>query len=70
MITVPRTCSHWPRLIGPGQEAVFILNWPDGPVGLRENLGFDGRAIRALAVALDQAVATLCEGWEAFHGNY
>ena len=58
------------HVIGPGQEAVFILNCPDGPVSLRESLGFDVRAIRVLAVALDRMLAMLCEGWEAIHGNY
>ena len=58
------------HVIGPGQEAVFVLNCPDGPVSLRESLGFDGRAIRALAAALDRALAKLCEEWEAIHGNY
>jgi hypothetical protein len=33
-------------------------------------LGFDGRALRAIAAALDEAIAALCGAWRTIHGDY
>lgn len=49
------------HIIGPGMEAVFVLNCPHGPVGLRESFGFAGRVLRAVAAVLDTNVDRLCE---------
>ena len=40
------------HVIGPGNEAVFILNCPGGPSSLRSSRGFTGQALRAVEVAL------------------
>lgn len=58
------------HVIGPGREAVFFLNCPDGPSSLRESFGFTGQALRTIAAALDEALGTLCGNWEIFHGDY
>jgi hypothetical protein len=58
------------HVIGPGREAVFILNCPNGPANMRESYGFDGQALRTIAVALDAALKTLCGSWKAIHGHY
>lgn len=56
------------HVIGPGQEAVFILNCPDGPIELRESYGFAGPALRTVAAMLNAAVGSLCRSWETIHG--
>lgn len=56
------------HVIGPGCEAVFILNCPDGPIDLRESYGFTGPALRAVAASLNATVGTLCRSWETIHG--
>ena len=58
------------HVIGAGCEAVFVLNCPDGPASLRETFGFTGAALRTIAAALDVVVATLCQAWEAIHGDH
>jgi hypothetical protein len=58
------------HVIGPDREAVFILNCPNGPTSIRESYGFDGRALRAVAAALDAAVQTLCGNWKVILGDY
>jgi hypothetical protein len=51
-----------------GNEGVFNLNCPDGPVDLRENYGFARRAITRIRRTLDDNVAQLCEQWRQIHG--
>jgi hypothetical protein len=57
------------HVIGPDAEAVFVLNCPRGPVSLRASFGFSGRALRAVAAALDANLGRLCEAWKAIHGD-
>jgi hypothetical protein len=56
------------HVIGPEGEAVFVLNCPAGPVGLRESFGFAGRVLRSVEAALNAALSRLCEAWETIHG--
>jgi hypothetical protein len=56
------------HVIGPGGEAAFILNCPDGPVSLRESFGFAGRVLRSVEAELNAALPRLCEVWETIHG--
>jgi hypothetical protein len=58
------------HVIGGASEAVFILNCPGGPVGLRQNYGFAGAALSTIEAALNEAVARLCEVWETIHGDH
>jgi hypothetical protein len=57
------------HVFGGGNEAVFNLNCPAGPVVLRENYGFSRRAIARIRQALDEAVAMLCREWRRIHGQ-
>lgn len=57
------------HVFGGGNEAIFILNCPAGPVTLRENYGFSRRAIARLRRVLDDAVPTLCQEWRRIHGQ-
>lgn len=58
------------HVIGPGMEAVFVLNCPNGPVELRECYGFSGRALREIAVSLETNLERLCESWKTIHGDF
>ena len=53
--------------IGPGQEAVFALNCPDGPVTLRENYGVSRRELSQMGQALRDNLLGLCEAWRRLH---
>ena len=57
------------HVFGGGNEAVFNLNCPAGPVELRENYGFSRRGIARMRKTLDAAVAMLCAAWRAIHGQ-
>jgi hypothetical protein len=57
------------HVFGGGNEAVFNLNCPGGPVELRENYGFPRRAITSIRGALNAAVPMLCEEWRRIHGQ-
>jgi Domain of unknown function (DUF4160) len=57
------------HVFGGGNEAVFYLNCPAGPVMLRENYGFSRRAIATIREALDGSVPTLCREWRRIHGE-
>ena len=48
------------HVFGGGNEAIFNLNCPDGPVRLRDNYGFSRRAFARIRDALDETVPTLC----------
>jgi hypothetical protein len=52
-----------------GNEAVFCLNCPNGPVGLRENLGMSLKQLNAIERELNRMVAALCAEWESIHGE-
>jgi len=55
------------HVIGHGCEAVFNLNCPAGPVGLRENYGFSRRVIAQIASVLMDHLRELCSEWERIH---
>ena len=56
------------HVIGRGDEAVFNLNCPAGPVELRENYGFPGRELRHIPDVLTANLEDLCRAWEHIHG--
>jgi hypothetical protein len=56
------------HVFGGGNEAMFNLNCPAGPVTLRENYGFSRRAVARIREALDEAVVMLCDEWRRIHG--
>ena len=57
------------HVIGESVEAVFFLNCPDGPIGLRENYGFSLRALRRIAAELTRRLKELCDARERIHGG-
>jgi hypothetical protein len=57
------------HVFGGGNEAVFNLRCPDGPVELRENYGFSRREIAKIRGRLNDALAKLCQEWRRFHGQ-
>ena len=57
------------HVFGGGNEAVFNLNCPGGPVQLRENYGFSRREFARIRDSLDDAVPMLCEEWRRIHGQ-
>jgi hypothetical protein len=57
------------HVCGSGNEAIFNLNCPDGPVMIRENYGFSNRAFARIRDAFDEAVPALCEEWRRIHGQ-
>jgi Domain of unknown function (DUF4160) len=57
------------HVIGSEHEALFYLNCPEGPTGLRENFGFSSRDLFRIAAALDEHVAELCAAWKEIHGS-
>jgi hypothetical protein len=58
------------HVIGPGGEAVFNLNCPDGPPELRESFGFPRQELGRIAVFLAANLALLCAAWSETHGNF
>jgi hypothetical protein len=52
-----------------GNEAVFVLNCPDGPVSLRENYGFKASQLNAIERELNPTTNALCAKWESIHGQ-
>lgn len=57
------------HVIGAGREAVFELNCPDGPPGLREGTGFRSAELTTLTRALWDRLAQLCAAWRTIHGD-
>jgi len=57
------------HVFGGGNEAIFNMNCPRGPVSLRENYGFSRAAIARIRDALNVAVRMLCEEWRRIHGQ-
>jgi len=57
------------HVFGGGNEAIFNLNCPAGPVVLRENYGFPRRAIARICKTLNDAVPMLCQEWRRIHGQ-
>ena len=56
------------HVIGAGREAVFKLNYPHGPPQLGESHGFAARELNAVARALREQMAQLCNAWNRIHG--
>jgi hypothetical protein len=57
------------HVFGGGNEAVFNLNCPGGPVQLRENYGFSRREFARIRDSLNDSVPMLCEEWRRIHGQ-
>jgi Domain of unknown function (DUF4160) len=57
------------HVVGNGCEAVFALHCPTGPPELRENYGFNIRAVSRIKARLVGRLALLCEEWENIHGE-
>ena len=57
------------HVFGGGNEAIFNLNCPTGPVALRENYGISRRAIARIRKTLDDAIPMLCHEWRRIHGQ-
>lgn len=55
------------HVIGPGMEAVFELNCPDGPVSLRQSYRFSPQQLRAILAGLTAALRKLCGEWRKIH---
>lgn len=58
------------HIIGGGNEAVFRLNCPPGPVELRENYGFSRRELGIIEKRLSSSLAMLCNTWRRIHDHY
>ncbi len=52
------------------EEAVFILNCPDGPPVLRQNFGFRGNDLARILERLQDEVARLCRQWSEQYGEF
>jgi hypothetical protein len=57
------------HVIGPDCEAVFILNGPDGPVALRESVGFRLAEIQRIETVLNGHLNDLQSAWDQIHGD-
>ena len=57
------------HVIGNGHEAVFVLNCPVGPVGVREDFGFAQHELNSLQKTLAEHVPQLCRAWKDIHGH-
>jgi hypothetical protein len=57
------------HVVGPGREAIFILNAPDGPVALRESVGLRLPDIHRIEAELNRNLDALQAAWEQIHGN-
>lgn len=67
-----RTNDHPPPHVhveGPGKQAAFELHCPNGPVTLRDNLGFSKKELQAIADDLNRDIPLLCRKWGEIHGN-
>jgi hypothetical protein len=57
------------HLIGPGAEAVFDLECPDGPPRLREVWGLSRAEAARPAARLTREIRLLCGKWSEIHGR-
>lgn len=55
------------HVMGPGGEAVFILNCPDGPPTLRGAYGFSLQEVGRIKNDLAGHLTALCEKWSDLH---
>ena len=58
------------HVIGSGNEAVFNLGCPLGPVQLRENYGFSSSSLGRISVYLTANLEAGCTAWVALHGSF
>ena len=56
------------HVFGGGNEAVFNLNCPRGPVELRETYGLSRSAIASIRKVLNERITRLCHEWRRIHG--
>ncbi len=58
------------HVLGPGCEAVFALNCPNGPLTMRGTRGFTTQDLNRIALALATSLDTLCGEWGTYHGHH
>jgi hypothetical protein len=58
------------HVIGAGNEAIFVLNCPEGPPMLRGYVGFSGAELQRILTELAKMVAATCAEWRGIHGAY
>ena len=68
------TQDHRPahvHVLGSGGDniAVFFLNCPDGPMTLRQVVGFTLREVNSIQKKLSPQLTALCESWHLIHGG-
>jgi hypothetical protein len=67
------TNDHRPphvHVLGPGKEAVFLLDAPTGRPTLRGSLGFTTVELNRIAVRLADKLALLSSEWERLHHDH
>lgn len=57
------------HVVKAGNEAVFVLNCPAGPVSLRENHGFKRSELNGIELELNAMTERLCTEWGQIHGE-
>jgi Domain of unknown function (DUF4160) len=58
------------HVIGPEEEAVFVLHCEEGgPPTVRENYGFSRRELTRIAGVLMEQLEMLCDRWEEIHDS-
>jgi hypothetical protein len=58
------------HFIGPENEAVFVLNCPDGPPNLRESYNASTSLLNDAAGVIMEHLADFCDRWAAIHGDF
>jgi hypothetical protein len=53
-----------------GDEAIFYLGCPGGPITLRDNFGLSGTVLRRIERALTSHLTELCAIWKEMHADY
>lgn len=56
--------------IGAGQEAIFVLGCPHGPVALRGSFGFTTSELNRISAKLDGERKALCAAWRRIHDDH
>lgn len=61
--------DHRPVHVVQGcRSAVLILHYPEGPLELRENIGFSKTEMRHILEESLTRLALCCGEWERYHG--
>jgi hypothetical protein len=55
--------------VGPGNQAIFWLNCPAGPIAVRANKDVSRADESALIDFLTDNLDTLCRAWEEIHDH-